>query len=1174
MWLAKGAIRRPVLTVVSMIIVLVLGAVSLIGLNMDLIPDINPPVGAVVATYSGAGPDEVLEKVTKPLEKSLGTLSGLKTIQTQTQEGLVLVLLEFSWSEDIDDKQNDVLSRINRVNLPSDVETPTFLKFDPSAFPIMQLSVTNGDDDDQLRQDVDDIVQKITNLSGVASADASGLLERQIKVELDPKKMDRWHLSQNDVKDVLEANNAAMPGGIVNDGEDDLTTRVIGELPDVDAVRDLPVTVDPANGDEVTLKDVASVKVATEDRTLITRTNEKPSVNMNVFKQSGANTADVASHVHDEIEQLEQDMDANIVTIFDQGKYIEQAVGSVSQSLIGGGILAMLVLFIFLRSIKSPLMIGVAIPFSVIVTFVLMFFADFSLNIMTLGGLALGVGMLVDNAIVVIENTYRHLHMGKPPKQAAAEGAGEVAAAITASTLTTLSVFLPIVFVSGIVGTIFREFAFTISFSLLASLAVALTIVPVMAAYLLKKPRKNKEQLRQQSDFYQGYRQMVKWALGHRKSVIALALILLLAGGAGMWSVGSEFLPTMDEGTFITKVEMPAGTGLKKTDEVTAKIEKILANDDDVKDFQTTIGTAEGESSLYGDSGRNIAQISVSAVDLDKRDRSTTEIMNDLRSEMEDVNKEAEITLTEQSSFDAGGAPNTIEFLISGDEDILQENMDDVTAKLQDIKNVTEVTNSEVAKQPELQVTVNREKARDNGLAPAQIVSAVSQATRGEVVTQVPDDSGKELAVLLRFDQSVKESPKALQDLRLDGGNDDVTLDDVAKVAVAEGPTTLTRHNLERAVEYTVQFKDTALGQIEQEVRSALDDLDLPDDLDVMFTGATELLADSMNDLMLAAGLSILLVFLVLAGQFESFKYPFVILFTIPLIVIGVALALYATKTPVGVTVMIGLIVLVGIVVNNAIVMVDYINRLKQDGLPTYDAIVEASAVRLRPILMTALTTILGLIPLAIGIGEGTEIQQPMALTVIGGLLSSTLLTLVVIPVVYSWFDRETRYGYTYHPARRPRPLQGVEMNRYALPQGGDVTGRHHQHEQQAKSLVERWEEVVQQSRVREKSTTGTEEPTSPREVSTAAETLYDEHADHVSDEDAHSSRTFERRNTEKREASDITSTGDRGALSQEDMFDLMSHMLEVAKKLPTQENRSSGQNSEEGDRRNDNSQE
>ena len=1160
MWLSKAAIRRPVLTVVSMIIVLVLGAVSLASLNMDLIPDINPPVGAVVASYPGAGPDEVLEKVTKPLEQRLGTLSGLKTIQTQTQEGLVLVLLEFSWSEDINDKQNDIISRINQVALPSDVDTPTFLKFDPSSFPIMQLSVTNGGDPEKLRTEVDDIVQSLTNLSGVASASESGLLEQQVKVELDPEEMDRLALTQSDIKDILEANNLSLPGGVVQDDENELTTRVLGEVPDVASLRDLPVTVDPVNGDEVTLADVADINVTTEDRTLITRTNEETSVNINVFKQSGENTAAVAAAVHEEINALQDELDADIITIFDQGEYIEQAVGSVSSALIGGGILAMLVLFFFLRSFKSPIMIGVAIPFSVIVTFVLLYFADFTLNIMTLGGLALGVGMLVDNAIVVIENTYRHLHMGKPPKQAAAEGAGEVAGAITASTLTTLSVFLPIVFVSGIVGTIFREFAFTISFSLLASLFVALTVVPVMAANILKQPRKNREKERQQSDFYQGFRSMVKWALNHRKTVVAIALILLIAGGAGIWSVGTEFLPTMDEGVFIAEVEMPPGTGLEKTDDVTAEIEAILAGEDDVQDFQTVIGTAEGEASLYGDSGRNIAQIYVSLVNQDQRVRSTTEVMNDLRSDMEKVNDDAEITLTEQSSFEAGGAPNTIGFLVSGDEHILNDNLDEITSKLEEMKNVTDVANSEVETQPELQVTVDREEARDNGLAPAQIVSAVSEATRGEVVTRVPDDDGQELDVLLRYDRSIMESPEALKDLRISGENGDVTLDEVAEVEVAEGPTTLTRHNLERAVEYTVQFKDTNFGQVEQEVKAELDDLDLPDELSVTFIGTSELLDDAMNDLTLAAALSVLFVFLVLAGQYESFKYPFVILFTMPLMVISVALALFVTQKPVGVTAMIGLIVLAGIVVNNAIVMVDYINRLKRAGWTTYDAIVEASAVRLRPILMTATTTILGLVPLSPGNGEGTEIQQPMAISLIGGLLSSTLLTLVVIPVVYSWFDRETRYSYTYHPARPPRQLPFVDTDGYTLPGNGHVEA---DDESDVPKQNDRGEERQQPL---ERTDLRSNEATSDREgdVTRGVPPTEDSSRDLPKDTSSSGSGNDQSNQTSTEKRASRSDGGQVDDLSQEEMFDLMSRMLEMAKKLPSRRDNNDEENGSE----------
>lgn len=1038
MWLSKASMKRPVLTIVAVLVVLALGGVSLTKLELDLIPDINPPVGAVVANYSGAGPEEVLEKVTKPLEKSLSTLSGLNTLQTQTREGNVLLLLEFDWAEDVETKQNDILSRINQANLPDDVPTPTFIKFDPSSLPIIQLSVVNKGDADKLREEIDDIVQQLTNLSGVASVNESGLLDKQIHVTLKADEMKKYGLSQQNIRELLQSHQLSQPGGIVHDGENDLTTRVIGEIPDVDTMKKLTVTADPTSGKKVTLGDVAKVKMAEEEKESITRTNLEPSIGLNVFKQSGANTAKVSAAVRDKIDQLNDKGKIEIVPLFDQGVYVEESIGNVSTALISGGILAMLVLFLFLRSFGSPLMIGVAIPLSVIVTFVLMFFSDFSLNIMTLGGLALGVGMLVDNAIVVIENTYRHLNMGKPPKQAAVEGAGEVAAAITASTLTTLAVFLPIVFVSGIVGNIFREFAFTVSFSLFASLLVSLTIVPVMAGALLKKPNKNREAARQRSNFFRGYRALVEWALHHRKTVLTVSLALLVAGLAGIWSVGSEFLPPTDEGIFVAEVEMPEGTGLAKTEEVTKKIEKVLADEKDVADFQASIGDKRNQGLRQG--GRNTAQIFVRVVDLDQRDRSTNDIMNDVRREVATIDKQATLTFKEQSAFEMGSAPNTLQFLVSGDEEKLNKQQKRITDSLEKVKHVKEVTNSEVATTPELRVAVDRDKARENGLVPAQVVSAVSDAIRGDVVTRVNDDDNKEVGVLVRYEASFAESPDKLKKLPLTGSEGNTTLDKVADVAVADGPTTINRRDLKRAIEYKVQFQGTSLGEVEQAVKQKLDDLDLPDSLRVQFIGASEVLEDAKSDLSLAFVLSLLLVFLVLAAQFESFKYPFVIFFSLPLMVIGIGIGLFAMQIPLSVTAMIGLIVLAGIVVNNAIVMVDFINRLKKRGETTYDAIVTASATRLRPILMTTLTTILGLVPSALALGEGTEIQQPLAVVVIGGLLSSTLLTLVVIPVMYSWFDPETRHGYTYHPARPPRGYRFAAADGgLTLPVGADV---------------------------------------------------------------------------------------------------------------------------------------
>ncbi|OYD08136.1 efflux RND transporter permease subunit [Paludifilum halophilum] len=1011
MWLAQSAIRRPVLTTVAVIIILVMGAVSVMNLQTDLLPEIQPPIGAVVASYPGAGPHEVLEKVTKPLEKQLGTLAGLKTIQSQSQEGSTLILLEFDWSQDIKQVQNDVISRLNRTDLPEDVGKPNFLKFDPSSFPIMQLSVLDGKRDSQvMEEDVDRIVQSLSKLPGVASADESGLLDRQVNISLDADEMKKYGLTQGDVKDRLEANNVSQPGGIVKDGKDDLTARVVSELSSLKEIRDLTVAVHPGTGDKITLDDVAEVKKTTEEKNVITRTNQKPSIGINVFKQSGANTAGVSQDVRQEIENLNQTLDTDIVTIFDQGKYVEQSVQNVSTTMVGGAVLAMLVLFLFLRSFRSPLIVGVAIPVSVVTAFVMMYFADFSLNIMTLGGLALGVGMLVDNAIVVIENIYRHLQTGKTPKEAAGEGAGEVAAAITASTLTTVFVFVPVVFVSGIVGQLFKEFAFTVSFSLIASLLVSLTIVPVMAAAIMKKPRRGTERQRRNQAPYRILSRLLKGSLTHRKTVLAIALILLLLGGAGVQAVGTEFLPAADEGIFIVKVKMPPGTGLEKTDEVTGEVEKILSEEEDIAHFQLSMGSDGGQNAMFGESGRNIAQIYVNAVDPNERNRTTRSIMDDLRPQLNEVDPEAEVTLQEQSSFEAAGAPNTLEFTVSGKKAKLEKWEDKITQEIEKLDDVQEVTNSRKETKPELQVRVDREKAEEEGLVPAQIVGAVASATRGEVVTRADLEKEGTLDVFLRYEKSFKQSPENLKELPIPTtGEKTVPLSEVADVKDEEGPITINRSDQQNSIEYQVQYGDQDLGTVQQEVEQQLDRIGLPDDLDVKYTGSAELFGDSIQDLGLAAGLAILFVFLVLAAQFESFKYPFVIMLTLPLMVIGVAGALYLTRTPVGVTAMIGLIVLAGIVVNNAIVLVDYINQLKARGLSSLQAIVEGSLTRMRPILMTATTTILGLLPLSLGLGEGTEIQQPMAVAVIGGLLSSTLLTLLVIPVVYSWFDPETR---------------------------------------------------------------------------------------------------------------------------------------------------------------------
>lgn len=999
-----------------MLLVIILGGVSLLNIPLKLIPDINPPVGVVVTSYPGAGPKEVLEKITKPLEANLATLPGIKTLTSISQEGSNLILLEFSWTTNIDDIQSEVSQRIDQTTLPDDAGNPRFMKFDPSQLPVIQLSLSANEEPEILRELADQLRLELLKVEGIASVNLSGTTIQEVRVELNQTELQKYGISQSDVVELIQANNLTLPGDTILTGNKELTTRIISSLDSIETLENLALTVNPQTGEKVTLTDISDVKlIQTDDRT-ITRTNENPSVLLSVMQQSDANTQQVSQAFTKALnELLEKEKYAGIEadTLFDQGDYIQLAISNITTTLITGGILAMIVLFFFLKSFKSPLVIGIAIPYSVIVTFVLMFFSNFTLNILTLGGLALGIGMLVDNSIVVIENIYRHLSMGKDKKEAAAAGAKEVGSAITASTLTTIAVFLPVVFISGIVGELFTEFALTISFSLFASLIVALTVVPMLASRWLKEPKVQLEEERKNSVFMKKLEQTIRWMLRHRAAVLSVVIILLVLGGLGLTTVGTQFIPNTDEGFFTLRVELENGTALSETEKVVEAIEENLKGEADIDTYVSLIGTTQ-EGSFRGTSNGNVAELYIKMKELGEREQSTFEFVDDKKKELEraahGVNRTADISFNLQSS--TGTSPNTLSFNVRDlNEDRLNEAVEEIYDALLELPDVTELSTDLMEQLEEIQITVDREKAFAEGLAPAQIAMIVNDVTRGTQATQMMDDEGNILGVFVEYDPAVTKNLDELKKLLLkkpDGSY--ISLDKVTTIERGTGPLHIQRINQQNAVQFTLKYKSTTnLGDMSREVDEKIASLDLNEETDIVYSGDRELLDSTMDDLVMAFVLALILVYFVMAAQFESLKYPFVIMFTVPLMIIGVAVALIVTRTPIGLTAMIGIIVLAGIVVNNAIVLVDYINQKKNEGLKSYDAIVVAVKDRVRPILMTALTTILGLIPLAIGIGEGAEIMQPMGISVIGGLISSTLLTLFIIPIVYSLFDKETR---------------------------------------------------------------------------------------------------------------------------------------------------------------------
>jgi len=1014
MKISDFSIKRPVFTIVIMFLVIILGAVSFFRIPVTLIPELNPPIAVVVTSYPGASPAEVSEKITKPLEASLSTAPGLKSMQSTSQEGANFILLMFDWSTKIDDVQLDIMQRVDQVPVPDGANKPRFMKFDPSQFPVIQLSLSATTDEVDIRKITEQLETELRRTKGVASVSVSGQLIEEVQIIVDQKKLVDNGLEQADIVRMIQANNVSMPGEPIEttDGKQ-LTTRIISTLTTISDIRSITVGANPLNGAPVTIADVADVALVEAESATETRANDQQAVLMSVLQESGANTADVSTAFKEALDNLlekEEFKGIESDILFDQGDYVKLAIGNIGQSLILGGIFAMLVLFFFLRGIKSPIIIGIAIPYSVIVTFVLMYFADFSLNIMTLGALALGIGMLVDNSIVVIENIERHLAMGKDPKVAASEGSKEIGGAIIASTLTTLAVFVPVIFISGLIGQIFTEFALTITFSLFASLVVALTVVPMMASRMLKKPTKNLAARRRRSKGLNNFERSVKWALKYRSIVLIATLIVLVLSSLALTKVGTEFLPSTDEGFVSITVKLPNGSSSAATDEVVKRIEEQLKDERDVEVYVSLVGGTQ-QDIAQGTSTANIAEISVKLVPLEDRERSIFKFVDDVQPEvLKTVGDDAKIGFVMQTA--AGSSPNTLTFSLKDiDEERLNEAVTKLNNELVKLNTVTEVTNNLQNTVQEIQIEVDRQKASTYGLAPYQIAQTVNSVTRGSLATQIIGKNDEVFAVNVKYDKKFRNSMDQLKKLKLrTPAGTYVTLGEVAKIDIAEGPVSIQRVDQAHSVTFNMKYESSqSLGDMTAKVNDTIDRLELSKEIEITFGGDRELFESAIDDMVMAILLAVVLVYIVMAAQFESFKYPFVIMFSVPLMVIGVGLGLFLTSTPISVTAIIGILVLVGIVVNNGIVLVDYINQRKEAGLSSYDAIIVSVRDRLRPILMTALTTILGLLPLALGIGEGTEMNQPMGIVVIGGLLSSTLFTLYIVPIIYSLFDRQTR---------------------------------------------------------------------------------------------------------------------------------------------------------------------
>ena len=1023
--LPEISVKNPVTTFMIFVGVLMVGGLCLFLLPVDLLPEMDVPAITVITPYEGAAPQEVEAKVTEILERFLSIVPELKHITSTSKEGRSIITLAFEWGTDLDTRANEVRDAVGmaKMMLPDEVDEPRVVKFDVSRFPIMVYGVRARESYPHLEDILEDeLADPLKRLPGVGSAAVQVPLHRQINVEVDRERLASYGLTPQDVVRAIINENKDTSAGNVKIGLTDYLVRVPGEFKEVAPMRQIVLT--SRNGSIVRLSDVGTVEDGFKEIQRYVRINGQRGAVLLIQKESEANTVQVARQVRKRIEQLKKRLPADIevIRVMDQSEDIERTIKDLSNTLLLGGLLAMVIVLVFLRQWRATIVIGLAIPFSLIAAVILIYFLDYTINMMSLFAMTIGIGMVVDNAIVILENITRHREGGERPKEGAVYGASEVAMAITASTLTTICIFFPILFVKGITKVIFTEFAVVISVVLLASLFSAITLTPMLSSTLMdvsiKKYKQSKFFAKTEQTFNTlaiRYAEVLSWALGHRKSVIAIAVILFASSLCLVPLLGTEFMPEEDKAVVRGTLYMPAGTRIEETARVMQAIEKIL--EEEIQEGEriaifTRCGVSEaGMSDVFGDEGSHIGVFGVKLVPKVKRARVVKDIAAAVRRRIEQSKGLLQI---DRYSLDTG---DPLEGLILGGEKPLTVNIigddmdmtDEIAAKIKKIaENTTgavDVGISRVKGRPELQVKVDRAKASAIGLNVSDIGDTIRASFYGREASKYRVH-GDEYDVFVRLREQDRSDIRSVQatPLRLPGGQL-VRVDNVAKTDIRFGPVEIKRKDQGRIVNVEGNVYKRSLGEVVADIEAEIEKMDIPAGVEVYFAGQTEEQRESFFWLTLALIVGMALVYMVMASQFESLLHPFVVMFSVPFAFTGAILAVFLGGHHVNIIVFLGLLMLVGIVVNNAIVLVDYINILRARGIEMSEAIRRAGQTRLRPVLMTAFTTIFALMPMAFAKGQGSEIWNPLGVTVMGGLLVSTLVTLVLVPTMYSIFE-------------------------------------------------------------------------------------------------------------------------------------------------------------------------
>ncbi|MBT8048195.1 MAG: efflux RND transporter permease subunit [Gammaproteobacteria bacterium] len=1010
--LVEIATRRRVAISMGAVTLVLFGLISLQGLKVNLLPDLSYPTLTVRTEYRGAAPEEVETLLTRPVEEAVGVVKNVRSVKSVSRAGQSDVMLEFTWGTDMDLAGLDVREKLEVLRLPLESSRPLLLRFNPATDPIMRLGLIHGESAERadetslkvLRRHADEEIKKILEpVDGVAAVKVSGGLEDEIQIEIDQDRMAQLKISLESLSSRLAAENVNVSAGRLEQGTQRYLVRTINQFASVEEFGNLIVST--AEARPVYLRDIARVRSGYSEREAIIRMNGREAVEISVYKEGDANTVSVAAAVKSRLQELADDLPQGVEleTVDDQSVFIDRAIKEVINAAILGGLLAILVIFLFLRNAWFTLTIALCIPVSIIATFFLMGQAGISLNIMSLGGIALATGLLVDNGIVVLENISRYRSAGEGLVSAAIKGASEVGGAVIASTLTTIAVFLPLAFVDGVAGQLFRDQALTVAFALVVSLLVAITLIPMMASTRGHKtlPREPGSS-RMGSWFASSYARLLDAALRHRAVTMAVAALALACSAVLLSTIGTELLPRMQQGRFDVTLEAAPGTPLEATDRIAGRVQRAATADAGVKYVYGVAGSGNRIDANPTESGENIARMMVAMKSTASREQQESVIEKLRFGTREIAGLESNFSEPELLNFD-----KPLEIEIQGyDLDSLRKASEQVLKILRASDRFADVESSLERGHPEIQIFFDQERAAALGLTVKQISDQVVGKIRGQVATRYSWRDRK-IDVLVRLSEQDRQSISDVRELIVNPQSDrPVPLSSVAEIRIAEGPAEIRRADQERMALLRANLAYGDLGSAVAEAEKLLSDVQLPYGLSMRITGQSEEMEASFRSLIFALGLAVFLVYLVMASQFESLLHPFVIIFSIPLAAAGVALALWLTDTRLSVIVFIGLIMLAGIVVNNAIVLVDLINKLRERGMERISAVREAARLRLRPIMMTTLTTVLGLLPMALGLGEGAEMRTPMAVTVIGGLLTSTLLTLVVVPVMYSLLDR------------------------------------------------------------------------------------------------------------------------------------------------------------------------